>query len=54
VNSWKYVGVHDAVDLVGVGGVVRGVPFTTDLDLSGREDFEPVATPSKRNTKKES
>jgi hypothetical protein len=51
-QQWKYVGGHDAVDLDGVGTVVRGEPFDTDLDLSDREDFEPVAT--KSTTKKES
>ena len=52
MKQWKYVGAHDAVDLDGVGTVTRGEPFDADLDLSGREDFEPVT--AKRNTKKES
>jgi hypothetical protein len=53
MSQWKYVGA-DPVDIPALGlvGVVRGAVFDTDLDLSGREDFEPV-TP-KRNTKKES
>lgn len=44
VKRWKYVGGHDAVDLDGVGTVTRGEPFDTDLDLSGRDDFEAVTT----------
>lgn len=48
--KWKYVGAHAAVDLVGVGTVEREAPFDTDIDLSGRDDFEAV----KSTTKKES
>lgn len=51
MKQWKYVGAHDAVDLNSVGTVTRGEPFTSDLDLSGRDDFEPVT--AKSTTKKE-
>lgn len=50
MSTYRYVGPHDAVDLTGVGQVERGKAFKTDLDLSGRDDFEAV----KPTTKKES
>lgn len=49
VKRWKYVGAHDAVDLDGVGTVVRDKPFDTDLDLSGREDFKAVKSATKKD-----
>lgn len=49
---FKYVGGSDAVDLAGVGTVRRDETFDTDIDLSGRPDFEAVAAP-KTTTKKE-
>lgn len=39
---FKYVGPHDAVDLDGVGAVVRGVPFEGPLGLGDHPDIEPV------------
>jgi len=49
VKAWKYVGAHDAVDLVGVGTVRQGEPFDTDIDLSGRDDFAAVTKSSTKN-----
>lgn len=43
MKRWKYVGVHDGVDLTGVGTVMRGESFDSDLDLSDRDDFQLVS-----------
>lgn len=48
VARFKYVGPHDAVDLVAVGTVRRDVPFTAPAPLAaslkGRDDFAAVPT----------
>lgn len=41
-RTWRYVGPHDAVDLIDVGVVARDATIVTALDLAGRDDFELV------------